>query len=155
MYECILVPLDGSPVAEIALDQAAELARALRSRLVLFRVVPLPERTVSLSAPSDIPEDTGALFASDQGETVVEQGLAEEYLANLRGKLSAEGLDVSVAIGVGDVPEQILSYAKEVGATLITMSTHGKGGLKHKDIGSQANAVLKGSSIPLLVIPYR
>jgi nucleotide-binding universal stress UspA family protein len=146
MYERILVPLDGSRVAELALDHTAQLARQFGSQLVLVRVV--YAREIGLEGPED-------QLRIDSMGTEADVRDAEEYLSGVQGKLLSDGIKATTAVMYGDVSQQILSKAADVSARLIVMSTHGHGGLKRSDFGSVAGAVLRQSHVPLLVLPYR
>ena len=149
MYERLLVPLDGSRVAELALDHAAELARRFKSDLVLLRVVFPRELTFN------DPDSEQADLRLDMPGTDAEVSSAQEYVSGLARTLSAEGIRVSEAVTEGDAAEEIVRQAAATGTNLIVMSTHGHGGLKRGRLGSVARAVLELTTIPLLILPYR
>ena len=107
MYKVILVPLDGSPLAEKALPHATEIARGFSSRLTLFAVVEsyqiYPEPGVVgpiLSIQSNIEEETSR---------------TREYLRGLADTLKEDGIDVVVEVEQGDPAAEICDYAKSIG----------------------------------------
>jgi len=132
----ILVPLDGSPLSEMALQEAKEIARAFEAVLVLFLVLSAPLHLAGLPA--------GELNPADR-MTV------EAYLQRKQEALHKDGLMVEVVIRTGDAAMEILNYATERGIDLIAMTTHGWTGLKRWFLGSVAEKVLRASSIPVLL----
>jgi nucleotide-binding universal stress UspA family protein len=129
MYKRILVPLDGSDLAEQALRHAAEIARLFGARLQLVRVVPVTGLEVARGGAT-----------SDLEAEVAE---AREYLVGLEKRLTDEGLEVKHRVRQGDVAEEILQEAKETGCELIVMSTHGRSGIARWVYGSIADRVLR------------
>lgn len=145
MYKKILVPLDGSELAESVLMHAVPLAKLTDAEIVLFRVVSLP-----VSAYMAVAEPG---LAVDLREDVDAE--AKEYLNGIAAKLRAEGIKTSVYIGTGVVAESIHGYAKNIQADLIAMSTHGRGGLARLMIGSVADQLVRDSHLPVLLIRPR
>jgi nucleotide-binding universal stress UspA family protein len=139
MYHRILVPLDGSELAELALVPAALLARRFNAQLwLIFVLVPVPLE----SGPSV----RLARAAVDQ---------AQEYLQDVQRRLEADGLAVRAIVRWGDPAGEILAAAQEGHADLIAMATHGRGGLGRWMIGSVADRVVRTATIPVLVVPAR
>lgn len=134
----ILVPLDGSPLAEAALPKAMELATGSRgASLLLLRAAEVPV----LSAAEPV---------AAQVEVVRE---AEEYLAEIAAKLRAAGLcDVSTSVWYGPPAPAIVEAAEVAKVDLIVMSTHGRSGLGRLFLGSVAESVLRGTHIPILLL---
>ena len=120
----VVVPLDGSQVAESAVPVGAELAQRLRVPLTLVHIL-----------------DEGI---EDQGERARARGLFAGYAAKLH-----PGATVVVESGV--VAKAILQAAK--GAEFVVLASHGRGGLKANIIGSIADKVVRGASVPTLVLP--
>ena len=134
MMERILVPLDGSPLAEEVLPQVRRILRRVDSEILLVRA------TMPLAVPD------GAAIAA------TEQDAAGKYLAELEGKLSEAGVRVRAQTQVGPAASVILSVARQEKATLIGMATHGKTGLERLLLGSVAEKVLRESPVPVLVV---
>ncbi len=138
MFQRIVVPVDGSPLSEAILVQVRRLLADEGSAVTLLTVVPGPvEGWVG----------NGGLEALRQGTVA--------HLEELRALLQAEGALADTAIRVGDPAREILRYAEESGASLVTLSTHGRTGLERLVRGSVAEAVLRRSPIPLLLVNPR
>jgi nucleotide-binding universal stress UspA family protein len=133
----ILVPLDGSVLAETALQPALDLARDYHAKVVLVRAA--EGHTLPMSDPTDA-----------QVEAV--RG-AEGYLAGARERLGRAGLaDVETAVWYGPPAEAIVEAARYRDADLIVMSSHGRSGLERLVLGSVAETVLRSTETPTLLI---
>jgi nucleotide-binding universal stress UspA family protein len=133
----ILVPLDGSTVAEAALAPAVALAREAGAKLVLLRAA--EAHTLPTADP-----------IAAQVDVMRE---AEEYLARTRAKVMGAGIvDVEVSAWYGPAVEAIVEAARYRDADLIVMSSHGRSGVARLVIGSVTERVLRGTSVPILVI---
>lgn len=148
MFNRILVPLDGSDLAEAALPSAEELARKFHSRIVLMQVVDFP--------PPTLPDEPG-MMTPIQPEILDEAAEAEalhaeQYLATLCDRLNKDGLSATYHVARGNPADEIINYAKERSMDLIAMSTHGRSGLASLVFGSVAHEVLRHSRTPILLI---
>jgi nucleotide-binding universal stress UspA family protein len=133
----ILVPLDGSPVAEIALGCAVDLAHRATSTLDLLRVA---EAHV-------LP----GMDPSDAQVRVVKE--AEDYLASTAQRLREQGVtQVETSVWYGAPAESIVEAARVRNADLIAMSSHGRSGLGRLILGSVAEAVLRSTDTPILLL---
>ncbi len=140
----ILVPVDGSPLAEAALHTAFALARRDGGRVEAVMVVATPVQ----------PMDAGGAPVLD---TRLEHDLvtqAEAYLAGLRERLSALDPDLpATATLLRGRPEQaIVAQAEREGHDLIVMTTHGRSGVSRLWLGSVAQGVLRHSPMPVLLL---
>jgi nucleotide-binding universal stress UspA family protein len=144
LYKVILVPLDGSPLAEQALPHAVEIARAFGARLTLFSVV---ESYQLYPQPGVIGPVLSVQFNIDE-----ETSKTSEYLRGLADKLRADGIDVVVEVRQGDPAAEICDYAKSIGADLIVMSTHGRSGIRRWVYGSVADRILRSANVPVLLV---
>ena len=140
MYNKILVPLDGSPLAETVLPYAEELARAFESQMRLRQVV---------EPPIVYAEAGGGIYPVDI-TPLKEQ--AERYLTEVDERLEAKGLKCRWVVLEEPVAEGILDYAELEEVDLIAMSTHGRSGLGRWLYGSVAQRVLQGATCPILLI---
>jgi nucleotide-binding universal stress UspA family protein len=138
----ILVPLDGSPLAEQILPTVTVVARALDAKLILFRV---PIAQVSSWV-------TGEPYLPMMGILETAEEAAQAYLSAVARRLGKEGLDVTVAMSIGAVADCIIEYAETHDIDLITMCTHGRTGLARWALGSVADRVLRAGSTPILLI---
>ena len=147
MFRSILVPLDGSALAEQALTPACRIAEKFGSALLLLRVVTL-ERTLP-SLPMLTPRSGDE--ARTTARPVMEE--AEAYLTGL--SLPTTVRPVRTQVLAGAPPEMIVATAAASDVDLIVMSTHGRTGLVRLLYGSVAEAVLRGAAVPVLLVPSR
>jgi len=137
----ILVPLDGSPLAEAVLKPATAMAEATGARLTLTHMV---SSHAVLGAQ---------LFPLLPDDIVIVREKAEEYLKGVAEGLRAKGLTVETHLEEHESPASaIAEVAEKLDAKLIALATHGYGGLKKALLGSVADKVLRASSLPLLVV---
>ena len=153
MYDRILVPLDGSPLAEAALTHGEVLAASLGSQIHLLQVVHLLSQLVGLAGPSD----AGATIPPVNMEVLMETtereaALAEAYLARIGEGLKAKGLTVSWEVRWGNAAAEIVQCTQDQGIGLIALSTHGRSGLGRLLFGSVAQRVVRDVGVPVLLI---
>lgn len=122
MYPSIIVPLDGSEIAETIVPLARDLSRHSRGSLTLLRVA-------SRGAEAD----------------------ALSYLQKQAAALQAAGCAATTIVRAGPVAETILACADELRADLIVMCTHGRGGLSRVVMGSVADQIVRGGRTPVLL----
>jgi nucleotide-binding universal stress UspA family protein len=157
MYECILVPLDGSELAEAAVPHAEAIAHAFKSKVVLFQAIKPLDAIIAETLPWGTmnPEADEVPVGVSKAKFDAEKAAAEAYLNPIHEQLSAEGVSVEVQTGEGDGEEAIMAAAVANNAGLIVMSTHGRGGLERLVMGSVADGVLRNSDVPVLLIRNR
>ncbi len=132
----ILVPLDGSTLAESAIAKAMELAG--------------DEATLMLLRAAEAHTLPGMDPTEAQVEVVRE---AEEYLAAVAGRLREQGFArVETSVWYGPAASAIVDAARLRKADLIVMSTHGRSGLGRLILGSVAESVLRGTNTPILLL---
>ena len=144
MYSKILVPLDGSPLAEQVLPHVLALAACHQSEVVLLRVVNYPLSAVPLS---DANLEEEVRDCEECEDTAYLQAVTEKYFKGSNLKVEAD-----LITGEGPVVKSILDYAEEMGAELIAMSTHGRTGISKWAFGSIAEKLLKGAESAILLI---
>lgn len=137
MYERILVPLDGSELAQIALPYAEKLAGVLGSQLILIYV----------SESVDDRYHHMHQFYIQQMVEATKQN-AERYLDKRGGRT----IKVDSVILAGDPAEEIVKYAGKEDIGLIVMSTHGRSGIKRWAMGSVVDKVLRATRQPLALV---
>jgi nucleotide-binding universal stress UspA family protein len=143
MVSQILVPLDGSPLAEQALSCAVTLARGLSAELVLLRAVLVPSDARKYLNGAVLKE--GDLLERQDAE-------ADEYLREVADRVRLAGLSVRPIVRHGPAPEAIVDYAEQMDIWLIIMATHGYSGIKRWTHGSVAERVLQAASVPVLMV---
>ena len=141
----ILVPLDGSKVAEQVLPAVTPIARALGCEMTLFQV-PIVYASGSLIGEWYLPWQ-GSFETADQD--------ARDYLERLATDLRKQGVEASTATWVGPVAESTIDYAEVNDADLIAMCTHGRTGLARWALGSVADRVLRAGDKPILLVRAR
>ncbi len=138
----ILVPLDGSELAEQVLPVISPMAAALDSEIILFRV---PSVQFGSWAGGD-----WYVYLGDVSEIVDVE--ARSYLDDVAGRLRTQKIDVSTATRLGGVAESIIDYSEANGIDLIAMCTHGRTGLARWALGSVADRVLRAGNTPILLV---
>jgi nucleotide-binding universal stress UspA family protein len=135
----ILVPLDGSELAEQALDPVRTLAAELRARLLLLRVVERPRRAATAAGQAAATSDP-------------DLDAARGYLERVATRLGTTAQDVEVQVVDGGPAAMIATIAREQDIDLIAMATHGRGGLARLTLGSVATGTLHRADVPLLIV---
>lgn len=143
MYKNILVPLDGSELAETALAEAVKLAKLSNAdKLVLFTVITIPSILLSDTAEGlDIMRFKQGQFQK-----------AQKYLAEVSSRITPEGINVVPEIMEGVASDLIVDYSMNHEIDVIVIATHGYTGLKKLMLGSVALSVLHDSPVPVLLI---
>jgi nucleotide-binding universal stress UspA family protein len=136
MYQRILVPLDGSTLAEGVLPHVQALAKSLGAELVLLRVA------FTHVFPGADPIQAQV--------TAVQE--AEDYVSGLTRRLQEEGVRAEAKVRYGDPVEEILDHVIWDHIDLIAMATHGRTGLSRVVMGSVAEHVLRRTSVPMLLM---
>jgi nucleotide-binding universal stress UspA family protein len=138
MYRRLLVPLDGSRLAEAVLPAVERLGQLCQATVVLLHVL-----------------ERGAPAAVHGERHLQAQEEAEAYLDEVAGRLQEQQLAVEThthEVPEGDVPRSIAAHATEVRADLTVLCTHGSGGVRQLLFGSVAQQVLKHGTIPVLLV---
>ncbi len=138
-----IVPLDGSPLAEQALDCATALAASSGARLVLAAVEPTVG-DVGLAEVGLIPY----WMLADQEAAIVRMNT---YLKQTATRLASTGLSVETCLAEGSPAEEILRISAAEHADLIIMTTHGRSGMERLLLGSVAANVLQNADVPILL----
>jgi nucleotide-binding universal stress UspA family protein len=142
----ILVPLDGSPLAEEALGPAIALARAWDAELALLQVV----RPVLLSADPALPLPLPSAF--DEDLTTMWRTQAQDYIDDIVEELHEQGIRATGAASLGwYAADSILEAARPERVAAVVIATHGRGGLSRLALGSVADKVVRGADVPVLV----
>jgi nucleotide-binding universal stress UspA family protein len=131
----ILIPLDGSALAEQALEPALDMARLMEARCSLLRVV------ASRSSPAD---------RTPVGPP--EKARAEAYLERVAARVREQGVQVRARVVVArHAVEAIREEAAAQGSNLIALATHGRGGLQRLLLGSVADKLVRAGAAPVLI----
>lgn len=144
MFRKIMVPLDGSQLAERALAPAVELARCWQAKLVLLRV-PVYRQLL-------VPGASGYGMLLPETERQESQATVNAYLQTCRNRLEYPGELIQIYQGSGDVAGTIVDAAMAEAADLIVMTTHGYSGLTRWILGSVTERVLREAPCPVLAV---
>lgn len=144
MFEKILVPLDGSPLAQAILPYVMVVAKGFHSRVILFHVA---ETALDHKAPEQ------KTYADETMERI--RPMAESYLAGVADELRKEGIDVATEVVKGQATAQIVEYADKENIGLIAISTHGRSGLARWVMGSEIDKILRACEQPVLLVRPR
>jgi nucleotide-binding universal stress UspA family protein len=149
----IIVPLDGSELAESVLPHAEALAKQGGREMVnviLMRVCEVPVMPVYYTPElAEIPLNWGQYA---QQETARCRQMATEYLAGIEPRFRDSGINVKSEVLVGTATDEIIAYANKTPYNLIVMATHGRSGLSRLVYGSVAVNILVGVNSPLLLV---
>lgn len=140
MFSKILVPLDGSPFAESALDYAHDLVKKYGASLILVRACWGP---VAVLGPGDM--------ATMPPPPNTEESAARDYLSATARRLG-DSCPCEQVTMIGDPSESVLRCAEAHGADLIVISSHGRSGFQRFLMGSVAERITRHSPCPVLII---
>jgi nucleotide-binding universal stress UspA family protein len=144
LFRQILIPLDGATLAEQILEHALGFSAPMQAAYTLLHVVK-PVTLLSpaaFTAPTDLDPDT----------TRQRQAEAQRYLQEVAARLQTGGVEVRTEILVAQQPAAaILEYARDHATDLIALATHGRGGAVRLLLGSVADKIIRGTSIPILL----
>jgi nucleotide-binding universal stress UspA family protein len=138
----VLIPLDGSPLAEEVVEPALALGQLMDAEYTLLQAIEVP---VLAYAP--------AAHAAGLDERVLEEWRAQALagLERVASWMRERGVTVHTSIAYGQPAGAIIEYAREHAADLIALSTHGRGGVARLLLGSVADKVVRGAGVPVLV----
>ena len=145
-FQHLLVPVDGSERSDQAVLRAVELARSLDARLTFVHAQPgLPVALSGMGEPMD--PRTLELLANASREQ------SEQILACASGKAADLGVESERLTLVNPLPHAaIMTAARQVGADLIVMASHGRRGISALLLGSETQKVLTHCTVPVLVV---
>jgi len=141
MYRKILVPLDGSKVAEGVLPHAKALAYSQGAELILLTVGANPAMDFAFSDPG-----------LAESAVLEQEERSKKYISEIERQLTSAGFKASTVLRVGSVAEVILAVEEELQVDAIAMSTHGRTGAARWLLGSIAERVVHNSKVPVLLI---
>ncbi len=148
MYHKILVPLDGSKLAECVLPHVLTLAKGCEVKdIVLLRVcqppVILADYPPSIHVPFEENVEKLNTFSLQQ---------CSLYLGDMEKKLKEQGLAVKFESRLGNAAEEIVDFAEKNGVDLIVMASHGRSGPSKWAFGSVAEKVLRMTCVPVMLV---
>ena len=139
----MLVAIDFSNLANQMVTEVGKLAGRLQSRVYLLHCVePEPDFVGYDDDPKVIRDQIASQYHR-------EHHLLQEYAQNLRD----QGLDATAVLARGVFSEAILKHADKLNAELIVVGSHGKGALSSLVVGSCSQQVIRGATVPVVVVP--
>ncbi len=141
MYKKVLVPLDGSELAECSLDEVLN-AIGEGSEIVLLRAI----EPVSSMAYAEVPPEILQEAEKKNADT------GKRYLDKVAAGLKKKGIKVSTEVVWGNPADEIIAFAKKNSVDLISITTHGRSGVSRWAFGSVADKVLRTARIPVLMV---
>jgi len=149
MFERVLVPLDGSKVGEAAIPVIQQLLAKCSPQvhvdITLLGVITLLRHWVVVGEAS-------APVSYTEEELNLIKKRVTDYLEKTGESLKRKQVTLSTMVASGNAAEEILKAADEIKADLIAMSTHGRSGLRRLAFGSITDKILRGASIPVLMV---
>jgi nucleotide-binding universal stress UspA family protein len=143
VLKTVIVPLDGSPLAEKILPYIEDLARKMKLEVVLMRAYALPPSVTT-------GEDYGFYLGDILDQLEAE---ARDYLATKVKEIKGKGIgNVSSVVHIGYGAEEIITLARKTTDSFIAMGTHGRSGIKRWVLGSVTERVVRHSGDPVLII---
>ena len=146
MYQKILVPLDGSEMAECVLPHVEAIAQGCNAGSVLF--VRTAEPVTSLTGGEEF------AFGADTWRQIEAENRAKasKYLEQLVGRVKYDGVKVNSDVLAGRPADSIVDYAEKHGVDLIIIATHGRSGVSRWVLGSVADRVLRTACVPVMMV---
>ena len=168
MYEKIVVPLDGSKLAECVLPYVEELAKGCDTKEVVL--VSVTERVIGRTRAPETQEvyqasgetriglsgSEEARIGISDSEVILTLGKKEKqalrYLGRIAKRLQKKGIKVRTEVLLGNTAEEIARFVEHGGANLIVMASHGRSGPTRWAYGSVADKVFRASCVPILMV---
>lgn len=141
-FQHMLIPLDGSALAETVVEPAVALGKLMHARYTLLQAIEVPMLGYAPAA-----------YATGLDERIINewQAEAQSYLDQIAKRMRAQGLHVQTSVLVAQPAIAILNYAREQSVDLIAMATHGRGNLARMLMGSVADKVVRGAGTTVLL----
>jgi nucleotide-binding universal stress UspA family protein len=144
-FHHLLVPIDGSPTADKALDEAIRLASSTGAKVTLLHVMDALSHMTGF--------ESGTLYAEQILPLMRSAG--ENLLAQAGQKVLAQGLQVECILiteGPGRVFEHVAEHARNNNVDLIVLGSHGRRGIDRALMGSDAEQIIRHAPVPVLVV---
>ena len=149
MYKKIMVPLDGSELAECVLDHVEIFIKECKvDKVVFIRMVEPFTFPFAASEPSPVLKEIEKMNKMDE----MRRSKAEEYLKQVADRFKNENTQIHTKAMIGSVPEGLIEYMGESRIDLVIMATHGRSGVSRWVRGSVADRVLRASFVPVLLV---
>ncbi len=144
LFNRILVPLDGSDAGEAALPHIRQLSEKLGSEVILLQVVAAGQHVHTIGGLDYV------RFTEQQIESMKAE--AKEYLEKVKQRLAGTKGVIKLEVKVGDATHEIIKFADEVKIGLVTVSSHGRSGIRQWISGSVTHKILHAGNTPVLLV---
>lgn len=145
MYEKILVPLDGSELAECVFPHVEAFVKGCNVRRIVFVTVVEP------TLPSFHGEFPVSMEEVEERDAARESS-AKDYLKQVVSRLQYEGAEMHAKVIVGRVAESLVDFVEANGVDLILIATHGRSGVTRWVRGSVADKILHSANVPVMMV---
>jgi nucleotide-binding universal stress UspA family protein len=147
MYRRIIVPLDGSKMAECVIPHVETVAKLSKASVELVHVI----------EPSELPTRGGIALSVDDLKQIDEHSKqeAQSYLTEVVRRLKSAGIKSHSKLLTGKAADSLVDYIQENNFDIVIMSTHGRSGISRWFWGSVADKILYSSKIPVLLVRSR
>jgi len=153
MYQKIMVPLDGSQLAECVLPHVEAFIQGCQVQTVIFVRVVEPASPRFLGAPTATSKvDYGQVIEYTQRIEEDRKSSAVQYLQTVTGQLKQNGVKFQQETLVGKVADCLVDFAETRAVDLILIATHGRSGVSRWVRGSVADRILRASGVPVLMV---
>jgi len=150
MYDNILVPTDGSTVAEAAVDHALDTAEREGATVHALYVVDIDAVSYGLGT-----EQVDRIREGHFDEMDELEARADDALGYITDRASERGIEVVDEVRAGQPHSVIADYAADNSIDLIVMGSHGRSGVRRALLGSVTERVLRSTHVPVLVVDYQ
>ncbi len=145
MYQKIMVPLDGSELAECVLPHVEAIAKGCHVGNIVF---------LRVAEPFQLPTGGDYVFSAEELKRIESEhrSAAENYLNQLVNRLKYDGASLQLEVIVGRAAESIADYATRNEVDLIIMATHGRSGVSRWVWGSVTDRILRSACVPVFMV---
>jgi nucleotide-binding universal stress UspA family protein len=151
MYKKIMVPLDGSDLAECVLPHVEGFVTGCQLETIIFVRV-IEQASYSLISRTASPQDHENMRKNLERMEKAEKAAAETYLSEVINRIKHGETKFKMEVLIGKVADSLVDYAAAIEADLILIATHGRSGISRWVRGSIADRVLRSSSSPVLMV---
>jgi nucleotide-binding universal stress UspA family protein len=153
MYRTVMVPLDGSELAECVLPHVESITKGCGVRTVVFVCV-----VEQVHFPVGTLSDGGGVFTENDAAKIRKEddkhnkAAAKEYLDRIIKRSKYDGVNLKAEVITGKPAESLADYAVKNGVDLIVIATHGRSGVSRWVWGSVADRVMRSACVPVLMV---
>lgn len=154
MYDRVLLPLDGSELAQAVEPHAMALAKKFESEVILMQVITPVLKRLAKMAPGRAATGSTAPGGVEAAHAQLEAEMTDagQYLLSVAKRFEAEGVATRTLVVEGEPAQTIIDNAKDADVSMICMSTYGQSRLGRLIFGSVTDEVLRKSHLPVLLI---